>query len=319
MSDSLGRTGCTVTHANSTAELTNGSLAEGMLLLESPYSASLIRRWNQILDPLFEGRQDEFPLAHVHCAELDGLGILDELLTPPIRSLVRAITPDAVIYHCYAWESPAGQRVPHASKTDAGGWHSDWDARHGLTSPRTEYWTLMIYLTDVPRPDYGAFEGLLTPQDGDATAGQPTRRMVGEAGTAWLFDRCAMHRVHPNRGAVRRRVIKLSFQSNQLPNHHLDEGRFSDTLQQIEAREDSYLQYLFGAQHPTIGDQTTLPDPHCPPVQTLRPRSNSTYLVTRRDRTEAAYYRAVSRRWGLDLAIRRAQGARRRARVLLRL
>lgn len=290
------------------------ALDMGVLLVDQPYGHDQIARWNSILDPLFAGRHDQRPRAYVSAEELDSAGILNEVLNDGIRSLIRALKADAVIYHCLASETPGLQRTPHVSAGDPGGWHRDSDAADGLFSSTTDYFSLMIYLSDVPSAGYGAFEGALGHRREKASQGMPTRQMLGEAGTTWLFDRSSLHRVHPNRSDVRRRLIKLSFQSNMLCNHHLTEGRFSETLTAVECRGDPFLRFLFGSEHPTSNADRTLPKVAVPPTGTSEPRPNASYEVTMADRVKARYHSASEQRWGAALLAKRSRSIEARVR-----
>ncbi|MFT6289446.1 MAG: hypothetical protein ACJAR2_000031 [Ilumatobacter sp.] len=291
-------------------------LDRGVALLDNPYTLNEIARFNDRLDALFAVRHDQFPRAYVTCGELRSSGVLSDVLTPGIRALVRSITPDAVIYHCLASETPARQRAPHVSASDVGGWHRDSDALDGLRSQTTDYYSLMIYLSDVETAENGAFEGALGERDQMAEAGMPTRLVTGGVGTAWLFDRCSLHRVHPNRSDVRRRLIKLSFQSNQLPNRHLDEGRFAHTLSAID-HDDRYLRFLFGDGHSPGHSDAALPEVAARAVKLVAPEPNAIYAITGKDRLAARYHRAAEHRWGTDLVVRKATGAARRVRRLI--
>lgn len=59
-------------------------------------------------------------------------------------------------------------------------------------------------------------------------AGGDAVQLIGPVGTAAMWNRSYFHRASPNRGSVRRRVLKISFQPAGLPNDRIGLPEFTD-------------------------------------------------------------------------------------------
>lgn len=287
----------------------------GVLKVKDPYFPDQVKSWNDRLDPLFKKRVADLPRAYVSCDELDDLGILSEILSPQMRALLRELLPDAVIYHCLSSEIPSGQRDPHVSANDPGGWHRDSDALGPLDPLEPHYLSLMIYLTDVPSQGFGAFEAAIYGGSIDG-ARLPSEIVLGSAGTTWWFNRSSLHRVAPNSSSCRRRLLKLSFQHASAPNHHVNEPEFRAVRDAAKERGDDFIAALFSSRSHATSTESLLPhvaaelpslEPGCP---------NSTLRVRWRDQVRAMRTRSKADRWGLYSTQRLSRKVVRRVRQL---
>jgi Phytanoyl-CoA dioxygenase (PhyH) len=229
----------------------------GILGLDCPYDRVSLATLQARLAPIFAD-QGPSHRSYVKAQDLQELGLLDLVFNGAMRSAIRALIPDAVLYHCHLYEIAANQDQPHIEGHLLNGWHRDYDAFYPGVEPREPHClSLFVYLSDVASFEDGPFE-LLPEFRSDFAEGLPTTRVVGPAGTTFVFTRTFFHRANPNRGDRRRRVLKLSIQSGALANGPIDQGEFREVLAGIPAT-DSFLRQLFGADYQP-GRIATLPD-----------------------------------------------------------
>ncbi len=229
----------------------------GILGLDCPYDRTSLATLQARLDPIFAA-QGPSHRSYVKAKDLQELGLLDQVFNDAMRSAIRALIPDAVLYHCHLYEIAANQDQPHIEGHLLNGWHRDYDAFYTGIEPREPHClSLFVYLSEVASFEDGPFE-LLPEFRSDFAEGLPTTRVVGPAGTTFVFTRTFFHRANPNRGDRRRRVLKLSIQSGSLPNGPIDQGEFRDVLAGISTT-DPFLRQLFGAEYQP-GLVTNLPD-----------------------------------------------------------
>lgn len=219
----------------------------GLLGLDCPYDRTSLTALQTRLTPLF-AEQGPSHRSYVKAKDLQGLGLLEQVFNGPMRSTIRSLIPDAVLYHCHLYEIAANQDQPHIEGHLLNGWHRDYDAFYpGIDPSEPHCLSIFVYLSDVSHWDDGPFE-LLPEFRSDFAEGLPTTRVLGPAGTTFVFTRTFFHRANPNRGDRRRRVLKLSIQSGALPNGPIEQGEFCEVLAQIPA-EDAFLRQLFGANY----------------------------------------------------------------------
>jgi hypothetical protein len=219
---------------------------EGICRVSGMFSNETIRRWNERLDRYFLPARSNVR-AEIDVAELFELAIVDEFLTPAMRALIREIMPDAVLYHFHVYEIEAHQNKPHILSERFDGWHTDIRPLPGLDMREPHYVSIFVYLTDVSMDD-GAFEiSRLSSQDG-LTDGASSIRVTGPAGTTFAWNRSFYHRASPNRGPIRRRLLKISIQHNYLENDALSAASFRSIFDRV-AGKDEYLEFLLGKYH----------------------------------------------------------------------
>jgi hypothetical protein len=248
----------------------------GILGLDCPYDRPSLALIQARLDPLF-AEQGPSHRSYVKAKDLQDLGLLELVFNESMRSTLRALIPDAVLYHCHLYEIAANQDQPHIEGHLLNGWHRDYDAFYPRIEPREPHClSLFVYLSDVESFDDGPFE-LLPEFRSDFAEGLPTTRVLGPAGTTFVFTRTFFHRANPNRGDRRRRVLKLSIQSGALANGPIDQGDFREVLAQLPT-EAHFLRQLFGGGY-AVGQSKTLPVIETPsPAIVPLPRNATTEL-----------------------------------------
>jgi Phytanoyl-CoA dioxygenase (PhyH) len=216
---------------------------DGVVKIRSPFSAGTLDRWNRALDPLFRQRQGEVR-SYVRADELDRLGILDEFFQPKIRGLIVEAIPDAVLFHCHAYEITPGRARSHFRGWERRGWHRDLPASHP-DRHAPDFLSLFLYLSDVDTPQ-APFEVVRGSFDEGPRAERPCIRITGPRGTFFVWNRALLHRAAPNRGPGRRRILKLSIQHNRGPNPSVESAPFRRVRER--AGEDPFLRQLFGSR-----------------------------------------------------------------------
>jgi len=220
----------------------NGILERfGICSYSKPFTARDIAAFNTALDPLFTCRIDQ-PRAYVHVDELHALGLFQRLLSQPIRNILFSIMPDPVLYHCHVNEIAANDSKPNLFPETLSGWHRDGDSE--LLHGEITHVSLFVYFTEVG-PQDGAFE--FVPKNPAAWLHSltPVTSVTGSPGFAFAWQRSFYHRGSPNRGAVRRRVFKISVQRNRFVSSHLKNPHFRALLPLLPAG-DTALDILLG-------------------------------------------------------------------------
>ena len=218
---------------------------EGIVVFDDLFSAATIHGWNERIDALFANREEE-ERSYVRVADLNETGILNEVLCPEVRSMIRILDPSPELYHCHCYEIAGNQLVSHIMGHTLDGWHRDADVPQEPSSTGAGAFSIFIYLSDVASKNHGAFEFIPRSHEGDLTNGHPTMVMTGSPGRIFFWNRKFFHRANPNHADVRRRVLKLSVQSAGTPNTYLDTeepGCVAESL--IES--DPFIAHLLGA------------------------------------------------------------------------
>ncbi|MBL7856251.1 MAG: phytanoyl-CoA dioxygenase family protein [Cyclobacteriaceae bacterium] len=228
----------------------------GLIFLEDPYGVDIIERWNLLLDPLFNQRDGK--RSYVNAKELLDLGILNDIFSPAFRNVLRAIMPDAVLYHCHVYEIDAHQTTSHIHQGSNLGWHRDEECMVKYEPDNYHFLSYFVYLTDV-KEESGPFELAPFKPSQAAKRNMPTIKVLGKRGTAFIWNRAYRHRACPNTSDTRRRLLKLSFQHNSLTNDRIHLPEFKEVLNQVN-NQDEYLAFLFGAKYPDNGSQHALPE-----------------------------------------------------------
>jgi hypothetical protein len=242
-------------------------LGSGIAQLPDLYSAEQITHMNTILGPFFAGRADQ-KRSYAHPDELVDLGLWNDIFSAPLLNALFTIMPDPVLYHAHAYEIAANDSRSHIFSESLLGWHRDPDSAYveGLAS----HVSIFIYLTNVGAED-GAFEFVpdCSPKKW-LTANAPIISVRGAPGFSFAWARRYYHRASPNRGPVRRRLLKLSIQKNAYLSAHLGNEHFKRVLAAIPVG-DPHMDLLLGRYQ---GKQTpVLEAPHEPVAAPIAPTS----------------------------------------------
>jgi hypothetical protein len=194
----------------------------GIAGVRNLYSPSELSELNAAMDPVF-AEQVASARAYVYVDDMQRINIFDKVLSPAMRSLIFAIMPDPVLYHCHAYEIPGLSTRSHIFSESLSGFHRDPDSDYIPNS--VTHVSIFVYLTPVG-PEDGAFEFI--PRDPERWLHSlvPTVSATGDAGLSFVWQRGFYHRASPNRGPRRRRLIKISIQRNAYPSVHLGNENF---------------------------------------------------------------------------------------------
>ncbi|WP_462165086.1 phytanoyl-CoA dioxygenase family protein [Pseudoalteromonas xiamenensis] len=228
-------------------------LLNSYISLNPIYSQDFIEQLNALLTPIFDTQKS--PRRYVNSLEFHKLGILNNIFTPELISLLFTFFKDPILYHCHAYEIDANSNLPHiAGENYLDGWHRDVDCLYDLNQGGVQHISFFVYLSDV-NADSGPFEvcnkrlNILPSLFRSAFF----YRIVGKKGTSFLFDRTSFHRASPNKSSVCRRVLKISFQSRKTQSQKLSPTIPSHNkhFKLLEVRkhlapDELLLRYLFG-------------------------------------------------------------------------
>jgi hypothetical protein len=213
----------------------------GITDVSDVYSTRELATINAALDPLL-AKSAHLPRSYVYSCDMLALGILDLVLSPTVMRVFFDIIDDPVLYHFHVYEIARSNRS-HVFAGELNGWHCDPDSV--LEPGEATHVSLFVYLSDVG-PRSGAFEFLPGNPEQGFRRGADCVSRVGPAGTTFLWNRSYFHRASPNKSAERRRLLKISVQSNRFPSRHLSADHFAPTV--VARRYASpWHQVLFGA------------------------------------------------------------------------
>lgn len=230
--------------------------------------------WNRRLSGHLS-EQDE--RSYASASDLLEAGVLTEIFTPAVRSTLRQISPNAVIYHCHVYEIAANRETSHIHSGPFAGWHADDECAPLYHKGDLGFVSMFIHLTDVDEPENGAFEIRAVPPCEALKHGQPSIHLLGPAGTGFFFHRSFFHRASPNKSSARRRVFKLSIQDRGQPHDRRNLAEFaavSDALRDT----DPFLSQLFETDNvdpswmlPEVADAVN--------IESYMPEPNSTIAL----------------------------------------
>lgn len=239
--------------------------ALGLVRLDDLFERSELATLNAALDPHFAALAHE-PRSYAYSVDLNRLGRLDAVLGERTLKVLFDVMPDPVIYHLHAYEIAARNPSPHIFGHELAGWHRDPDSAWEPAAPT--HVSLFVYLTDVAETD-GPFEFLPGRPQGRFSNGAASVSLTGAAGTSFLWNRAFFHRASPNRGEVRRRLLKISIQKNRYESSHLAAPHLAPVAA-AERGRDPHRALLFGAwqgrQAPELDPPATAWDPGYRPV-----------------------------------------------------
>lgn len=219
--------------------------SHGICALQPLYPKSQIEGWNRIVDPVIQSQ--DLSRRYVNAQKLYELGLLTEIFSSRMRSLIAQLIPNPVLHHCHMYEIDGNQSESHI-RTEDGllGWHRDDECLPDFVLGRPNCISIFVYMTDVETSN-GPFElSNIPPSKGfRMIAGKPCYQMIGSTGYTFIFNRSYIHRAHPNKSAKPRRLLKLSVQPTEIANPRIRLPEFVNVLQEL-GDEDIYLKHLFG-------------------------------------------------------------------------
>jgi len=198
----------------------------GLALIDDLYTKESIQSWNCDIDQYFK-HTPPTERRYLNASELHSLGITKQILNKPLLNLINGLMPDAALYHFHFYDIPGMSNSPHIHGDNGlKGWHRDDDCFFGWEKHRFHFVSFFIYLTDVGL-DSGPFEIAPLNKDQPLKNRTPSTKVLGPPGSNFIFDRTFWHRANPNLSSSNRRVIKLSFQNNYLPNDRIGLEEFA--------------------------------------------------------------------------------------------
>jgi hypothetical protein len=222
------------------------SLEQHCVAVTSPiYDNETLKKLNRIFTTTI-AKQDK-ARKYVTATDFVEQGLLQDIFSPKLQSLIHEIIPTAELYHCHVYEIEPQQSKSHIMGDDPlKGWHRDSDCKHDFTKAKVQHISLFIYLSDV-KEDGGCFEVSTKKINYCPIFGNSDTcfKLIGDSGTTFLFDRKAFHRASPNLGNTPRRVLKLSFQTKHIYNHKRLLPDFKVVRDYLEPT-DIFLRQLFG-------------------------------------------------------------------------
>lgn len=221
---------------------------QGFFLTNLLYPSNIIEEWNTLLNSTFSARLNE-DRAYVQANELFELSILDKIFNNKLKSLLCHLMPQALFYHCHAYEIKAYQSESHIHWGTNFGWHRDEECGLYYNSNQANHISMFIYLTDVVNEANGPFEIRLKSPLSYLQLKEKTFKVLGKAGTVFFFNRFFLHRACPNYSSLRRRVIKFSFQPRIFDNNRINLKEFVELRQLVSGKND-FLEYLVSPDHP---------------------------------------------------------------------
>ncbi len=219
---------------------------EGITKIECPFSLETIKKWNQILDPHFK-KIDFEDRSYATIEDLFDLGIFQDFFSQEMRMILRDIMPDPTILCLHAYEIKGQNDKNHIFSEAFDGWHRDIAELPGLQVNAPNFISLFIYLSEVNAGD-GEFEIIKRSFTGPAINGEKSLKVIGQAGTTFIWNRALLHRATPNTSPTRRRVLKLSIQHNYFQNEHIHSPEFIRIRNLVK---DPYLRFITGEKHAT--------------------------------------------------------------------
>jgi len=241
---------------------------EGIARVENIFDPDRLRYLNKKVDPAFQMRE-ALPRSYVYGNEMQDLGIFDDIFCDQMRDVMLSIIPDPVVYHCHIYEIAARQTKSHVFGSTLSGWHRDPDCAFHRADPT--HISIFVYMKPV-HPADGAFEFLLQDPEAALRTESPVIGVTGPAGMSFVWHRSFYHRASPNRGNVRRRVLKISIQRQAFASIHLRRKKELIAVTEKIPSDDLFMCCMFGrsAGRPDLGDwRYSVPVSQLAPTGTL--------------------------------------------------
>lgn len=205
----------------------------GIVSADGLYSPDEIATINGGLDAHFAALAEK-SRSYAYSENLLALGLLDRLLSDRLVDALYEVMPDPVFYHLHCYEIVGKQAKAHIFGNELRGWHRDSDSEYCEDGP--SHVSLFVHLSDIDDED-GAFEFMPHTATSKFANNVPGCRMTGPAGTSYFWNRHFLHRASPNRGARRRRILKMSIQSSRWPSTSLLLGHIAPVVTTMRSAE----------------------------------------------------------------------------------
>lgn len=220
----------------------NDLVSSGIVRFGCPYSAADLTIINDVFSNIFQTRTEQHR-AYVMSDEIADLGLFKFIFSEKLLSLLFSIMPDPVLYHCHAYEIATRQDRSHIFAERLSGFHRDIDSVWTPSEPT--HVSVFVYLSKVD-PDDGPFELVQQPPCKLLGPRSSVASMTGDIGATFAWNRSFYHRASPNRGDVRRRLLKISVQRNRYPSAHLTNAAFTRLKSLVPEGSDPRYDLLLG-------------------------------------------------------------------------
>jgi hypothetical protein len=229
----------------------------GLLNFHDMYSKDTIDAWNTLLDPLFQERAAQ-KRSYVKADELLALGILEEVMSPKLMNIINMLDPSPVFFHCHCFEIAGNCSQNHIGFDELDGWHRDYSDPNIRSIHGCRPCSVFIYLSDVPNTENGSFEIIPGYETGPLESNLNSCNITGNKGTTFLWNRDLYHRPNVNCSPIRRRILKLSVQTNGWANSRIHLDEFKNALSALGDNNPA-LAYLLGSHFNDNRSFATMP------------------------------------------------------------
>lgn len=244
----------------------------GVVKTQGIHSAETYSEWNKLLDQAFSKKGSE-ERTYVKMQEMHDLGILDQLFNERMRATLLSIMPDPVLLTCHIYETAPSDK-PHVFSDTFNGWHRDVNELPGLVVNDLNFVSMFINLSNV-HEESGAFEVIPESFTCQLEDGMDSFKAIGETGSTFFWNRTLLHRASPNLSNSKRRILKISIQHNYLQNSHILGEDFQSLKDIYEAKNDRFMQFIFGSDHTTSPCATLPVEPESVPIKNFVPFSKN--------------------------------------------
>jgi hypothetical protein len=229
----------------------------GIVGLPNLYNDAEVFAINAAASPPLSKRMTD-QRAYIHVDEMVELGLFELLFTERLKDVLFSIMPDAVLYHCHINEIAANDSKSHIFGDRLAGWHRDSDSSYVEGDPT--HVSVFVYLTDVGAED-GPFEFIPDePPPKWLRNRMPFISVQEPSGYSFAWHRSYFHRAAPNRGPVRRRLLKVSIQRNRYSSATLSNSYFRKVMELIPAGDEK-IDLLLGRYQGKVAPTLCQPSP----------------------------------------------------------
>lgn len=217
----------------------------GFIEFNNIFKDEQIKKWNDILDPYFSGKDEKVRLDLTSIGK-NGYDILKEFFNDKVKFIINNLIKDPIIFYAGSIEIPSNSKISHVNHNEIGGWHTDTGENLQYLDLKKPIWmTFFVYLTDVDQND-GPFEITNKIYRKDVNHNTKAFSLLGKKGKCFLWGNTFYHRAAPNLGDKRRRILKIQIQHNYLENSYTEQLK---KIHKYINEDDNYFKYLTGFSH----------------------------------------------------------------------